>query len=116
MPLLPEDYPPGFAAYVQPLLDARRRVLQRLSDEERHLCHQILEMFFRCGRGPAIDELVSAASFSTEKVISRIERLNSSDFLKYDAGTRQVAVLYPFSAPSGADRVQIPGRPLLHGM
>ena len=52
MPLRPEDDPPGFAAYVQPLLDARQRVLQRLSDEERHLCHQILETFFRCGRGP----------------------------------------------------------------
>src|SRR5262245_12659906 len=77
MPLRTEDYPPGFATYVQPLLDARQRVLQRLSDEERYLCHHILEMFFRCGRGPTIDELVSIASFSTEKVTSCIERLNS---------------------------------------
>ena len=103
MPLRPEDYPPGFAAYVQPLLDARQRILQRLSDEERSLCHQILEMFFRCGRGPTIDELISAASFSTEKITECIERLNSIDFLKYDASTRQVVVLYPFSALPGPD-------------
>jgi hypothetical protein len=116
MPLRPEDYPPGFAAYVQPLLDARQRVLQRLSDEERYLCHQILEMFFRYGRGSAIDELVSIAPFSTEKVTACIERLNSIDFLKYDASTRQVVVLYPFSSPSGPDRVHIPGKPQLYGM
>jgi hypothetical protein len=116
IPLRPEDYPPGFAAYVQPLLGARQRILQRLSDEERYLCHQILEMFFRCGRGPTIDELVSVAAFSMEKVTSYIERLNSVDFLKYDASTRQVVVLYPFSALSGTDCVQIQGKPLLHGM
>jgi hypothetical protein len=116
MPLRPEDYPPGFAAYVQPLLEARQRTLQRLSDEERYVCHQILAMFFRCGRGPTIDELVSTVSFSMEKVTACVERLNSIDFLKYDASTRQVVVLYPFSALSGTDCVQIPGRPLLHGM
>jgi hypothetical protein len=116
MPLRSEDYPPGFAAYVQPLLDARLRVLQRLSDEERYLCHQILEMFFCYGHGPTIDELVSITSFSTETVISSIERLNSIDFLKYDASSRRVVVLYPFSALSGTDCVQIPGKPLLHGM
>lgn len=116
VPLQPEDYPPGFASYVQPLLDARKRVLQCLSDEERYLCHQILEMFFRCGRGPTINELVSVASFSTEKVTDYVERLNNTDFLKYDASTQQVVVLYPFSALPGPDWVQISGRPLLHGM
>lgn len=116
MPLRPEDYPPGFATYVQPLLDARQRVLQRLSDEERYLCQQILEMFFRCGRGPTIDELVSTASFSVEKVTAYIERLNRMDFLKYDASSRQVVVLYPFSALPGPDRVYIPGKPQLYGM
>ena len=116
MPLRPEDYPPGFAAYVQPLLEARQRILQRLSDEERCLCHQILAMFFRCGRGPTIDELVSDISFSIEKVAARIERLNSIDFLKYDANSRQVVVLYPFSALLGPDRVHIPGKPPLYGM
>jgi len=73
-------------------------------------------MFFHCGRGPTTDELVSTASFSTEKVISSIERLNSIDFLKYDASTRQVVVLYPFSALPGPDRVHIPGKPQLYGM
>ena len=116
MPLRPEDYPPGFAAYVQPLLDARLRVLQRLSDEERYLCHQILEMFLRCGHGPTVDELVSIAPFSSEKVTECVDRLNSIDFLKYDASSRRVVVLYPFLALSGTDCVQIPGKPLLHGM
>lgn len=116
MPLRPDDYPPGFATYVQPLLDARQRVLQRLNDEERYLCHHILEMFFRCGRGPTIDELVGAASFSLEQVISCVERLNSIDFLKYDSDSRQVVVLYPFSALPGPDRVRIPGKPQLYGM
>ena len=116
MPLRPEDYPPGFAAYVQPLLDARQRVLQRLSDEELAICHQILEMFFRCGRGPTMDELVSVASFSTEQVTACIERLNSIDFLKYDASSRQVVVLYPFSVLSGPDCVHLPGKPHLYGM
>jgi hypothetical protein len=116
MPLRSEDYPPGFATYVQPLLDARQRVLQRLSDAERYICHHILETFFRCGRGPTIDELVSTASFSLEKVTSCIERLNNIDFLKYDATSRQVVVLYPFSAPPGPDRVHLLGKPQLYGM
>jgi hypothetical protein len=63
-----------------------------------------------------MDELISAASFSAEKITECIERLNNIDFLKYDASTRQVVVLYPFSALPGPDCVQIPGRPLLHGM
>jgi len=110
------DYPPGFAEYVRPLLDARERTLSRMSREEKLICKSILNAFPELGRGPAFEEIVEKTGLSPDEVTERLEHLNGIDMLKYDADNARVIVLYPLSDISCPHRVHIKGKKPLYAM
>jgi hypothetical protein len=116
MVLRSAEYPPGFVEYLQPLLEARQRALRNLSSHERLLCTRMLELFPKLGRGPNVDELATSSGLPTEHIIACLERLDATDFLKYDTGTRQVLVLYPLSAIPCPHRVYLQSRAPLYAM
>jgi hypothetical protein len=111
-----EDYPPGFAEYTRPMLEARRRALAAMSPDENRVCHYILEAWPELGRGPSFDEVLAGTGLSTEATAACLDRLNKIDMLKYDAKEEQVLVLYPLSSIPCPHRVHIEGQKPVYAM
>lgn len=112
----PDDYPPGFAEYAQPLLNARIRTLEAMKRSEKKICEYILRAFPELGRGPVFNEIVSNTRLSDETVDLCLERLNKIDMLKYDRENRQVLVLYPLSSVPCPHQVHIKGKKPVYAM
>jgi hypothetical protein len=111
-----EDFPPGFAEVTQPLLDARLRTLEKLGQEEKLVCSYILEAFPELGRGPMCDEIVRGTGLPETTVSACLERLDGIDFMKVDAGTGQILVLYPLSSIPCPHRVHMKGKKPVYAM
>jgi hypothetical protein len=116
MAVNPDDYPAGFAEYVQPLLDARNRTLRMMNQHEKLVCRYILEAFPEMGRGPMLHEIVENVRLPEENVAACLTRLDDIDMLKYDEDTGQVLVLYPLSTIPCPHRVQITGKKPIYAM
>ena len=116
MKLNPDDYPPGFAQYAQPLLDARIRTLAAINSAEKLICKQILEAFPEKGCGPMFDEIVKGTGLPEENVSAGLDRLNQIDMIKYDEETGQVLVIYPLSTIPCPHQVHIKGKKSLYAM
>lgn len=112
----PENYPPGFAEFAQPLLDARIRTLQKMSRYEKRICRYILDSFPHLGRGPAFHEIVENSQLSANSVSECLERLNEIDMLKYDKEAQQVLVLYPLSSIPCPHQVHLKGKKTVYAM
>ena len=116
MRIPPEAYPPGFADYLQPLLDARLRFLEKISSNEKLICREIIAAFPELGRGPTAAELAERTTLSLDHVATRLTHLSTRDMLKYDAETGCVIALYPFSDVPCPHRVQLAGKQRLYAM
>lgn len=114
MRLSPHAYPPGFAAYLQPLLDARMRFQDTMPPEVRRVCPAIIDAFSALGRGPTATEVAERAGLPLTEAQATLERLNARDIVKYDSDT--VIALYPFSDVPCPHRVQLDGQPRLYAM
>ena len=116
MIILPDEYPPGFADYIQPLFNARQRTLQRMIPQEKLVCKHVLEIFPVLGRGPSTDELIASTGLPRAQVVESLVRLDSCDMLKYDVQTGYVLVLYPLSDIPCPHRVYLQGQQPLYAM
>ena len=116
MNIPPEAYPPRFADYLQPLLDARLRFLQEISSNEKLICREIIAAFPGLGRGPTVDELAERTGLQQSDVETTLTHLNDRDMLKYDAQTGCVIALYPFSDVPCPHQVQLVGKQRLYAM
>ena len=116
MRIPPEAYPPGFADYLQPLLDARLRFLEKISSNEKLICREIIAAFPELGRGPTVDELAERTGLPQSDVKTTLSHLNDRDMLKYDAETGCVIALYPFSDVLCPHQVQLAGKQRLYAM
>lgn len=114
MRLSPHAYPPGFAAYLQPLLDARLRFQDTMPQNVRRVCLAIIDAFSALGRGPTATEVAERAGLPLTEAQATLERLNARDIVKYDNDT--VIALYPFSDVPCPHRVQLDGQPRLYAM
>lgn len=114
MRLSPHAYPPGFAAYLQPLLDARLRFQDTMPPDVRRVCLAIIDAFSALGRGPTATEVAERAGLPLTAAQATLERLNARDIVKYDNDT--VIALYPFSDVPCPHRVQLDGQPRLYAM
>ncbi len=112
----PDEYPPGFTDYIQPLFNARQRTLQRMTPQEKLVCKHILQIFPALGHGPSVDDLVASTGLPRAQVIESLGRLDSCDMLKYDGQTCQVVVLYPLSDIPCPHRVYLRGQQPLYAM
>lgn len=111
-----EAYPPGFAEYLQPLLDARLRFLENMSAVEKRIFHGIIASFPQLGRGPTAAELAERTTLSLDHVVTTLTHLSTRDMLKYDAQTGCVIALYPFSDVPCPHQVQLAGTQRLYAM
>lgn len=114
MRLSPHAYPPGFAAYLQPLLDARLRFQDTMPQNVRRVCLATIDAFSTLGRGPTATEVAERADLPLTEAQATLERLNARDIVKYDNDT--VIALYPFSDVPCPHRVQLDGQPRLYAM
>ena len=114
MRLSPHAYPPGFAAYLQPLLDARLRFEDTMPPEVRRVCLAIIDAFSILGRGPTATEVAERAGLSLTEAQGTLGRLNARDIVKYESNA--VIALYPFSDMHCPHRVQLDGQPRLYAM
>ncbi len=111
-----DDYPPGFAAHAQPILNARLRTLKNMSPQEKLICRFILEAFPRLGRGPQFEEIIEGTGLSVEEAAASLGRLNKIDMLKYDEETGSVLVLYPLSGIPCPHTVRMKGKEPVYAM
>lgn len=109
-------YPPGFADYLQPMLDARLRFQDTMSAAVRRVCLAIIEAFPELGRGPSVAEVAERAGLPLVEVHTTLERLNERDVVKYGADGGAVMALYPFSDVECPHRVRLAGRRRLYAM
>ncbi|PON15163.1 hypothetical protein C2W62_25255 [Candidatus Entotheonella serta] len=109
-------FPPGFAEWLQPLLNARRAFLLRMSLVERGIGTEIIERFRRFGRGPTESEIAQGVGMPEHDVVKRLEVLSAKDFLKYDSQSGRILALYPFSDVPCPHRVTLLGKAPLYGM
>ncbi len=101
---------------MQPLLDARRAFLYRMSLEERRIGAEIVERFGMLDRGPTVSEIARGIEMPMRDVVNRLERLSAKDFLKYDRPSGRILALYPFSDVPCPHRVTLLGKASLYGM
>lgn len=116
MRLSPHAYPPGFAAYLQPLLDARLRFEDTMPPEVRRVCLAIIDAFSILGRGPTATEVAERAGLPLTEAQGTLGRLNVRDIVKYDNKSDTVIALYPFSDVPCPHRIQLDGQPRLYAM
>ena len=114
MRLPPHAYPPGFADYLQPLLDARLRFEDTMPQNVRRVCLAIIDAFSVLGRGPTAVEVAERAGLPLTEAQATLGRLNARDIVKYESGT--VIALYPFSDVPCPHRVQLDGQSRLYAM
>ncbi len=114
MRLSPPAYPPGFAAYLQPLLDARLRFQETMPRDVRRVCLAVIDAFSELGRGPTAAETAERAGLPLAEAQATLARLDARDIVKYDSG--MVIALYPFSDVPCPHRVQLDGQPRLYAM
>lgn len=114
MRLSPHAYPPGFAAYLQPLLDARLRFQETMPRDVRRVCLAVIDAFSELGRGPTAAETAERAGLPLAEAQATLARLDARDIVKYDSGT--VIALYPFSDVPCPHRVRLDGQPRLYAM
>ena len=114
MRLSPHAYPPGFAAYLQPLLDARLRFQDTMPPDVRRVCLAVIDAFSALGRGPTGTEVAERAGLPPTEAQATLGRLNARDIVKYDDDT--VIALYPFSDVPCPHKVQLDGQPRLYAM
>ena len=114
MRLSPHAYPPGFAAYLQPLLDARLRFQDTMPPDVRRVCLAVIDAFSALGRGPTATEVAERAGLPLTEAQATLGRLNARDIVKYDGDT--VIALYPFSDVPCSHKVQLDGQPRLYAM
>lgn len=114
MRLSPPAYPPGFAAYLQPLLDARLRFQETMPRDVRRVCLAIIDAFSELGRGPTAAETAERAGLPLAEAQATLARLDARDIVKYDSDT--VIALYPFSDIPCPHRVRLDGQPRLYAM
>lgn len=116
MRLSPPAYPPGFAAYLQPLLDARLRFQETMPRDVRRVCLAVIDAFSELGRGPTAAETAERAGLPLAEAQATLARLDARDIVKYDADSGTVIALYPFSDVPCPHRVRLDGQPCLYAM
>ncbi len=112
----PEYYPKGFAAWLQPLWDARQRFVSSWSAQERSVLLAILRCFTELSRGPFLADLLELVDISEKETLDILRRFNKKDALKYDEKTTKVLAFYPFSDIPCAHEVVFPSGKRLWGM
>ncbi len=104
----PDDYPRGFAAHFQPLLDARIRFLENMTPGERACCRAAIEELGR-GAVPSAESIQDATDLAPTEVRDVLDRLNRRDALKLDPSGERILALYPFSAVPCNHQVEVRG-------
>ena len=61
MPLRYDEYPPGFAAWLEPLFEGRARFVAGLAPAERWVAGATVEAFAVGGHGPTLAALQAAS-------------------------------------------------------
>lgn len=103
------EFPDGFAEWLQPLFDARGRLLAGLGETERWVCRETVRHFVESGSGPSLDALRGGGMYPAKAVDTALTHLDERDLLVIDGD--RVLSFYPFSDRPCRHRVIVEGRP-----
>ncbi len=110
MPLPSHEFPPGFAEWLEPFFEGRKRFVAGLEPVERWVAAAVVEAFVGQGRGPSLAELQAASPHPPEAVEAALRHLDRRDLLVLQG--ERVLALYPFSDRPCRHRVWVDGKRL----
>ncbi len=110
MPLPTREFPPGFAEWLEPLFESRRRFVAGLAPVERWVAGATVEAFALEGCGPSLAALQAASPHPPEAVEAALRHLDERDMLVLQGD--RVLAFYPFSDRPCRHRVWVEGKRL----
>lgn len=110
MPLPSHEFPPGFAEWLDPFFESRRRFVASLGPAERWVAAATVDAFVREGRGPSLADLQATSPHAPEAVEAALRHLDERDMLVLHG--ERVLALYPFSDRPCRHKVWVEGKRL----